>query len=268
MHPRITGLLFVFGLLAPAIARGAELMVPNTEAWERIQQTVFDGRPIRNNATDLMRLYIAQRAEDSAVVPVLVRTVDDQTPQRYIKTMWLIIDNNPSPVGVTVHLTPESGRADIETRVRIETFSPVRIVAETNDGALHSVAKTIIAAGGCSAPVMKTEAQIRNIGKMKFRLEDEITLHQPSMAQLMISHPNFSGLAINDPDTPRFVKQVVVSYAGKEVLRADVDFTISENPNFRFYFMPREGGELKATVVETNELTYESSVAIQPRPGS
>ena len=60
------------------------------------------------------------------------------------------------------------------------------------------------------------------------------------------------------------MKHVSVSYAGKEILSADVDFTISENPNFRFYFVPQEKGELNAKVVDTNDLTFETSLSVAP----
>jgi sulfur-oxidizing protein SoxY len=43
-------------------------------------------------------------------------------------------------------------------------------------------------------------------------------------------------------------------------MSADIDFSISENPNFRFYFLPRGEGELKAEVVDSNELRFESAL--------
>jgi sulfur-oxidizing protein SoxY len=46
-------------------------------------------------------------------------------------------------------------------------------------------------------------------------------------------------------------------------MSADVDFTISENPNFRFYFVPRSDGELKAEVVDSSNATFQTSVAIR-----
>ena len=45
-----------------------------------------------------------------------------------------------------------------------------------------------------------------------------------------------------------------------------MDFTISENPNFRFYFVPRGEGELKAEVMDTNDLKFESSIAVRREP--
>ena len=231
------------------------------ENWLKVRKMMFQDREIHANATNVLQLWIPKQAEDAAVVPVLIRTKVDQTRERYIKNLWLMIDNNPSPVGVKFTMTPESGRADIETRVRVETYTPMRAVAEMNDGSLWMHTSTIIAAGGCSAPVMKSAAALKNTGKIKFKIDDFIEKDRPAMAQLMINHPNFSGLAINEPDS-QFIKQVNVYYADKLVMSADVDFTISENPNFRFYFMPKENGELRAEVVDTADLRYESKLVL------
>jgi len=53
---------------------------------------------------------------------------------------------------------------------------------------------------------------------------------------------------------------VNITYAGELVLSADVDFSISENPNFRFYFVPRGDGELKAEVIDSEDLRFESAL--------
>jgi hypothetical protein len=47
------------------------------------------------------------------------------------------------------------------------------------------------------------------------------------------------------------------------VLSAEVDFSISANPNFRFYFVPREEGDLKAEVVDTKDLKFEHLLAVR-----
>jgi sulfur-oxidizing protein SoxY len=87
------------------------------------------------------------------------------------------------------------------------------------------------------------------------------------LAQLMISHPNISGLAkdqVTHLYTPSyFIRKIDVSYAGKTVVTAEVDFSISENPNFRFYFVPRGEGELKAQAVDTKDLSFESKLMVK-----
>jgi sulfur-oxidizing protein SoxY len=83
----------------------------------------------------------------------------------------------------------------------------------------------------------------------------------------MISHPNHSGLAMDQMtrlfEPAYFVRTINVTYAGKPVLSAEVDFSISENPNFRFYFVPREEGNLKAEVVDTKDLKFEYLLAVR-----
>ena len=74
---------------------------------------------------------------------------------------------------------------------------------------------------------------------MKNRLEGDVELNKPTLATLMINHPNYSGLSRSDTRV-QYVKHISVSYAVKEIMSADVDFTVSENPNFRFNFVPQE----------------------------
>ena len=83
----------------------------------------------------------------------------------------------------------------------------------------------------------------------------------------MIQHPNSSGLA-KDQMTQLYipayyVRTINVTYAGKPIMSAEVDFSISENPNIRFYFVPREAGELKAIVVDTKEREIEGAVRVE-----
>ena len=82
----------------------------------------------------------------------------------------------------------------------------------------------------------------------------------------MISHPNNSGLAMDQVTrtyaTPHFVRRVEVRYDGKLVMSADIDFSISENPNFRFYFVPEGEGELDARVVDNQDLEFTAHVKL------
>ncbi len=231
--------------------------------WQQLKKTAFAQRAINASPNNTIRLDISGRAEDAAIVPIVIRTITPQKAERYIKKLWLVIDNNPSPIGVVFNLTPDSGRADIETRVRVEMSTFVRVVAETNDGSLFMDVKSIAAAGGCSAPGGADDSSA-NMGRMKIRLDDEVELNKPNLAKLMVSHPNFSGLSKDDKRV-QYVKHLVVSYAGREIMSADIDFTISKNPTFNFYFLPMEKGELKAEIVDTNDLKFETSLAIKPK---
>lgn len=258
--------LFLFGLCAGA--RAEVKTGDNPEAspiWQKVRASLFQSRPIATAAEDVISLEAPVRAEDAAIVPISIKTRFPQTPARYIEKVYLIIDNNPSPISAIFKFTPQSGRADIETRVRIDEYTQVRAIAETNDGQLHMATRFVKASGGCSAPPGKdAQAALTTLGRMKFRIEGNANGNQPVLAQLMISHPNNSGLAMDQVSrlfTPaHFVRQVNITYAGQPVMSADLDFSISENPNFRFYFLPRGDGELKAEVIDSDDLRFESAL--------
>jgi sulfur-oxidizing protein SoxY len=242
---------------------------PDTETWRKVKSALFGERPVAAGAQEVIQLEAPARAEDAATVPIAIKTFLPQGSERHVRRVYLIIDKNPSPLAAVFHFSPDAGRADLETRVRIEEYTHVRAVAETSDGRLYAATRYVKASGGCSAPAGKDPAAaLARLGRMKLRLDAPVTLHQPNLAQLMISHPNHSGLAMDQLTrlyTPaHYVRQVTVSYAGKPVLMAEVDFSISENPNFRFYFVPREAGELRAEVVDSKDLKFETSVLVRP----
>ena len=270
---RRTALAATAGLLASS-ARAQLKSGDNPDAsprWQQVRGTLFKGRTINDKGDTVVSLDAPARADDAAVVPIAIRAGFEQKPDRFIRQVWLIIDNNPSPISAIFNYTLASGRADIETRVRVDEYTFVRAIAETNDGQLHMVTRFVKAAGGCSAPPGKDAAAARaTLGQMRLRVQaDAAGPRQPVLAQLMVSHPNDSGLAMDQLTRqftpPHFVRHIEVTYGGKPVLSADVDFSISENPNFRFWFVPQaEGGELKAVVADSNELQFQQSLVYRP----
>ena len=240
-----------------------------SEIWQKVRLSLFESRPISTASDGIIVLDAPSRAEDSAVVPVAIRTRFPQSATRYVDKIYLIIDNNPSPISAIFQFTPGSGQADIETRIRIDEYTHVRAIAELNDGKLYMATRWVKASGGCSAPPGKdAQAAQASLGKMRLRIDGDGVAGQPVLAQLMISHPNDSGLAMDQLSrqfTPaHFVRRVDISYAGKPLMSADVDFSISENPNFRFYFLPQGEGELKAEVLDSRDLRFQSSLNFRP----
>ncbi len=232
-------------------------------SWLQLKPLLFGERTIHRHATEVLQLFVNQRADDAAVVPVMVRTYVKQKPERYIKHVYLIIDENPSPFGVKFTMTPRSGRADVETRVRMESSSPIRVIAEMNDGSLWMDSAMVYGAGGCSAPISGGAADSA-IGKMRLKTDAILANAGEAVpAELMIKHPQITGMSTNIILEPHFVRQVNVYYADELVMTADVDFTISENPVFRFYFLPEGDGELRAEVVDSSELRFEQRSAFR-----
>ena len=253
-------------------ARAAAQASDNPEAneiWRKVRASLFETRPITNVGDDTLLLDAPVRAEDAAVVPIAMRARLPHTASSFVEKLYLVIDNNPSPIAAIFSFTPQSGRADIETRVRVDEYTFVRAIAETHDGRLLMRTRFVKASGGCSAPPGKDpQAAQATLGKIKLRVDGDVALGKPTLAQLMISHPNDSGMVMDQLTrqfTPRwFVRTVNVAYGGQPVLSADLDFAISENPNLRFYFVPRGPGKLTVDVVDSNQTAWKSSLDVAP----
>ncbi len=266
--------LLATGLLAAGAARAATQQPGDdpqaSPIWQKVRASLFENRPVEAAPPGLLVLEAPARAVDAAVVPVAIRT---QPPAgHWVKRLVLVIDANPSPISAIFQFTRASGRADVETRVRVDEYSFVRAVAELDDGRLYTVHRFVKASGGCSAPAgADAAAAMANLGRMSFRVDGDLKPGRPVQAQLAISHPNHSGLAMDQATrqfTPaHFVRKVDVRYGGQSVFSADVDFSIAENPNFRFWFVPAGAGELQASVVDSQDRHFEATQPLrEPAP--
>ncbi len=248
--------LFLTVLLAGAAAAAAENQseIDNWHAF--IKPGLFGERAITEGKS-IIELKVPQRAEDSGVVPISVHAGIPQTAERYIKTVHVIIDRNPKPLAGKFTLTPEMGRADLAMRLRIDQFTKVRAVAELNTGELYMDSAFTRASGGCSEPppFLELKAARERIGQMKFRISDSGPEHDVSLAQLMISHPNITGMQLDQRTRAYipadYVTKVVVRYNDRHVMTAETDISISEDPSFRFFFRPEGGGVVTAEMTDS-----------------
>jgi sulfur-oxidizing protein SoxY len=246
---------------------------PGKEAhWLDFKEGMFKGRAVDAHGDAVIKLEAPARAADAAVVPISITAQFPQTPAHFIRRIYLFIDENPEPYAGFFEFTPESGLANIETRVRVEDYTFMRAIAETNDGHLYSAVRFVKASGGCSAPAGKDDAAAEaSAGQVRIMAEGKTVAGQPQLAQVMVRHPNRTGMAMNQVTrnyaSAYFIRKVAVTYAGKPVMTANVNFSISENPNFRFYFVPRGSGELKAQAEDTKNKQFEGAVAVNAQGG-
>ncbi len=244
-----------------AIAGEAEKKLKQDKFWnEKLKASLYGDQTIVES-DDVIELTAPPRAEDPAVVPISIAAKVPQTDERYIKTITLIIDRNPVPFSARFTFGPNSGRTDLAMRIRVNAYTPVRAIAETSDGELHMSRRYVKASGGCSAPPGTDLATAKKrLGQMKLTAEGDLIADQPLLAQLRISHPNVTGMQMDQVSRlyipPHFVKQIEVSFNGQEVMTAETDIAISENPSFRFYFVPNEPGTLVAKITDSKGLEF------------
>lgn len=246
--------MWLFALLiSPLLVMAAK----DETQWNNVlKNQYFAGKSIQQS-TDIIDIEVPYRAEDPALVPLKIISNINQTKDNYIKKITVFVDKNPFPFVGEFEFTPESGKADLAMRIRVNSYSYIRAVAEMNDGRLVMAKKFVKASGGCSAPVgADLDAAMKRLGKMKFRLDKGIKKGQATLAQLLISHPNLTGMQMDQVTRfikkSHFVDKLKVTFNDKLVLNAKIDIAISADPNFRFYFVPNEEGILKAEFSDTS----------------
>ncbi|WP_028310138.1 quinoprotein dehydrogenase-associated SoxYZ-like carrier [Derxia gummosa] len=254
-------------LLLPRRARAREASDPSP-AWERLRVALFGDRPIRVDDGSLLRLDAPGRAEDAAIVPIGVEAAEPRSAAQAVRRLVLVVDNNPAPLAGSFEFGPASGQAAIETRLRVEEYSHARAIAELADGSLVMASRFVKASGGCSAPAAKDrERLLANVGRIRLRVPTPLRLGEPNPAQLMIGHPNDSGLAMDQLTrlyaSPWYVRELTIEYASRLVLRGETSFAISENPNFRFRFRPEGDGDLVARVEDTKDAVFDTRLAVR-----
>ncbi|MBE1276408.1 quinoprotein dehydrogenase-associated SoxYZ-like carrier [Enterovibrio baiacu] len=250
----------IVGLLAlqPFTVNATAKSVEDSPNWLTIRDSLFPDTPISEDT--LITLETPSRAQDAAIVPLSVKVNVLQDDPNPIETIFLVVDNNPSPIVGTFDMTPNNGIANLSTRVRVNAYSPVRVIARTADGSLHMAANFVKASGGCSAPAGADDMLARQrMGKMKLK---ELGQGDSRALQLLISHPNYSGLQMDQLTRhwipSDYVSDVNITLEGEPVLRFNGGISISENPTFTFHVDKGKSGKLKADVKDSTGRSFSS----------
>lgn len=246
-----TSLKACAGALALALFAGMPVsFAADEDPWPGIAKDVFNGRQIAD--TQEIVLDAPYRAEDAGVVPISVKLPAALAEK--VKKLTLIIDKNPMPVVAAFTFGAAAGNGDrvISMRVRFDNYSNLRAIAETSDGQLIMANRFVKAAGGCSAPALKDADQaLANLGKMNVKMLEEAQSSGSSKpmkeAQLMIRHPNYSGMQMNQLTglyiPAKYVQQIEVKRGGELVFSLESGISISEDPNIRFTYGAGAAGD-------------------------
>jgi len=240
---------------------GANTPAQVEQTWQAISNQYFSERTIvEGEGQRVISLDIPARAENDALVPLTITTRAPDDPLVTIDKVYLSVDVNPLPMAGIFTLSANRPLEEISTRVRVNGYTFVRAVAELSDGSLYMDKKWVKSRGaGCSAPPgMNQEEHKARLGNMRFRLSDSDLPSSPvKNVQLMISHPNNTGMQRDQLSTlfipAHYIKDVLVTFNDELIMQAQTNFSISENPSFRFTFNQDETGELKAVARDTKD---------------
>lgn len=242
--------------LVSIILSTPSLSEEDVSVWPMLQEQIF-GKKIPIENPSYITLEAPLRAEDAALVPVTIKIPSEVS--RKVKKLTLIIDKNPAPVVAELEYGPAAGSGEriLSTRVRVDTYSDIRAIVETEDGSLYMDKRFVKAAGGCSAPALKdTDAALANAGKIILKTIDTKNKDQMQEAQLMIKHPQYSGLQMNQATglyiPPNFIHEIEVNRDQELIFRMITGMSISEDPNIRFTYSGSDDEKLVVVAKDTN----------------
>jgi len=235
------------------------------DPWPALQNAYFPGKKLE--PAPFIHITAPARAASGDQVPFAFSIDHPMTATNYIKSVTVLVDANPVPMTALFHFKPESGKADIATRIRFDTDSPVHVVAESNDGKLYVGTVTVKASGGCGGSVPGDDpAVMAAAGKMKMALTGPSNPGGISKARLLIRHPMYTGLqrdlATHGFRPAYFIQQVSVSYNGKPVMVADTSIGISENPTLEFGFVADRPGSLAVVLQDNTGATFRHAIDV------
>jgi sulfur-oxidizing protein SoxY len=237
------------GTLALAIVLGSAANAQNPappDPWPSLVTDLFHDRAMQNG-DGVITLDAPYRAEDAALVPMTLRFALPQGDAQQVKRITLVIDQNPAPMAASFQIGPNSGLTSIATRLRVNDYTNVHEIAELSDGSLYVVQKYVKAAGGCSAPAGKNPDEANaHLGEMRLReiAAKPEAASTPALreAQLMIRHPNNSGLQMDQVShlyiPARYIDSLKVFQDDDLIFAMEGGISISEDPNFRFTYKP------------------------------
>jgi sulfur-oxidizing protein SoxY len=127
-------------VLAAAAAAGTVLVVRPGRAAQpdsmeaAIREFVGEGsvKPGR------VKLAIPPLVENGNSVGLTVAVESAMTAQDHVRRIGVFNEKNPQPNVATFHLTPRSGKASVQTRIRLATSQKLVAVAEMSDGSFWS----------------------------------------------------------------------------------------------------------------------------------
>jgi sulfur-oxidizing protein SoxY len=240
------------GVAVGALAQRAAAQAPvQQDPWPSLAAQIFDGRPLRDDSA-IVAIDGPYRAEDAALVPISIHNLLRAGDARQVRRITLVIDANPSPLAAVFSPGPGSGIRSLSTLVRVDAYTNLHAVAELSDGQLYAATRFVKAAGGCSAPAAKQEADGIPLGTMRFRQFPPADSADPGLreAQLMIRHPNYSGMQMDQVTRlyvpAHFVKSVHIWQGDALLLSIESGISIAENPEFRFDYQPTDAGSFRA----------------------
>jgi sulfur-oxidizing protein SoxY len=104
-------------------------------------RSVVGGEPVR---TGKVKLDIPPLVENGNSVPMTVSVASPMAPEDHVKSIHVFNEKNPQPNIGNFYLSPQAGRAQVSTRIRLADSQKVVAIAKLSDGTFWSASVDIV----------------------------------------------------------------------------------------------------------------------------
>lgn len=208
-----------------------------------------------------LRLDLPLHADVGGSVPMTVAIDAEMTAENFPRVVHVLSHGNPTPQVVSAWFTPGSGRAEFNTRIRLESSQTVTAVAQMSDGRHLRVDRDVaVSFGACAQIGDGSNADVHAFVPVP-RVAVPSTARRGEIVSVraLISHPMETGLRLDAGDEwvrQRIISRFGVVYNGAEIFRARIYPAVATNPYFSLWARAEESGVFEFSWYDTLDLTF------------
>jgi sulfur-oxidizing protein SoxY len=211
-----------------------------------------------------VRLELPERFDYGNTVPLAFGVDSPMTTADHVRRVDVFAEGNPFPEVATFHFTPDSGRASISTRIRLnEGEQEVVALAELSDGSAWVGRRAVqVSISGCSAEPGLAVAYPMPTPKPRLKVPAAVGPDEIVEIKTMISHRMETGLrtdARGNPIPRRIINKMTCSRDDRRIFAADLSPAIAVNAYLSFCMVARASGALEFTWHEDGGAVYRAA---------
>ncbi len=243
-----------------------------TGTWSELRDEIYGDREITKAPDGLLNLEVPYRAANDTRVPVSASVKFDDG--RTIKSVTLIIDENPMPVSADFAMNSPQTAFSTSVAMRLNGPSNVRAIVETDDGELYMASSFVKTAGqgACAAPpTTGVEEALASLGQMdlkgfgmpKTAMERLKQADEPEskQVQLDLRHPQHSGMQMDQISLlyipARYVETLEAWNDEEKLFTMTGSISLSEDPTVSFDVPDSGVQKIKVRMTDTEESMFE-----------
>src|SRR5262245_36804426 len=130
-----------------ALPLSTALAQDQPQAWElAVRKILGEAKPIEGKIT----VELPEIAENGNTVPFSISVDSPMTDKDHVKAIHIVATSNPQPGVATFRLSPQSGKAMVASRMRLQRTQDVITIAELSDGRFLMAKRPVkVTIGGC-----------------------------------------------------------------------------------------------------------------------